>query len=292
MANDDQRPMRSAIDFYERHPISREIILARLQSSRGNLDGLSPEDLYPHDQDHYGGLAVNDRLAAVAGIGPRSGDGVDKGVEVVDFCAGLGGPSRYYAHTLGASRVTGIELTGSRVEGANALTRLVGLDDRVATLQGDVMAVPLGDACCDAVVSQEGFLHVPDKSRALAEAFRILRPGGRVALTDWIAHEPLSDADAKLMWEGMAVTRLYDLDAYQRLLQNAGFAVIHVEDLTAEWAPILQQRLAMFQAMRAETIAAGTPAGYDAFYESYVRFVRLISDARLGGVRLGGRKPG
>ena len=55
--------IRSAIDFYERHPISCEIILAKLEASRGHLDDLKPEELFPHDQDHYGGLAANDALA-------------------------------------------------------------------------------------------------------------------------------------------------------------------------------------------------------------------------------------
>jgi hypothetical protein len=55
--------IRSAIDFYERHQISCEIILAKLTASRGHLDDLTPEELFPHDQDHYGGLAANDALA-------------------------------------------------------------------------------------------------------------------------------------------------------------------------------------------------------------------------------------
>ena len=38
--------------FYNRHPISRDIILAKLQASRGHLDNLRPEELSPHDQDH------------------------------------------------------------------------------------------------------------------------------------------------------------------------------------------------------------------------------------------------
>ncbi len=50
----------SAIDFYERHPISSEIILTKLRVSRGHLDKISPEELFPHDQDHYGGIAAND----------------------------------------------------------------------------------------------------------------------------------------------------------------------------------------------------------------------------------------
>src|ERR1700760_2023918 len=162
-----KQDIRSAIDFYERHPISSEIILAKLKASRGHLDDLRPEELFPHDQDHYGGLAANDALAAHARI--------EDGTRVADFCAGLGGPARYLAHRFRAD-VTGIELTPARVKGAQELTRRVGLQDRVRIFEGNVMQVPLPDASIDVVVSQEALLHVPDKPRALAEAFRILRP--------------------------------------------------------------------------------------------------------------------
>ena len=58
--------------FYDRHPISCEIILAKLRASRGHLDGLRPEDLFPHDQDHYGGVAATDELARGAQVGNGS----------------------------------------------------------------------------------------------------------------------------------------------------------------------------------------------------------------------------
>jgi uncharacterized protein (DUF342 family) len=54
--------------FYNRHPISCEIILTKLRASRGHLDGLRPEELFPHDQDHYGGLAATDELARGAQV--------------------------------------------------------------------------------------------------------------------------------------------------------------------------------------------------------------------------------
>ena len=274
--------IRSAIDFYERHPISCEIILAKLTASRGHLDDLRPEELFPHDQDHYGGLAANDALAARARIG--------NGTRVADFCAGLGGPARYLAHRYGAD-VTGIELTPARVKGAQELTRRVGLQDRVRIIDGNVMQVPLEENSIDVVVSQEALLHVPDKRRALAEAYRILKPGGRIAFTDWIAHRPLSAADRELMWQGMAVTELYTLPAYADLVREAGFVISSVEDLTSDWGAILTQRLAMYRKLREETLAAGTPAGHDAFYESYVRFVDLVNAAHLGGGRFVGEKP-
>jgi ubiquinone/menaquinone biosynthesis C-methylase UbiE len=274
--------IRSAVDFYERHPISCEIILAKLKASRGHLDGLTADQLFPYDQDHYGGLAANDVLAARAGIG--------KDTRVADFCAGLGGPSRYFAHRYGAD-VTGIELTPARVKGAEELTRRVGLQHRVRIIEGNVMHLPLSADSVDVVVSQEALLHVPDKPRALEEAYRVLKPGGRIAFTDWVAHRPLSDADRALMWQGMAVADLYDLPTYAQLVRGAGFVVNAAEDLTAEWSEILVHRLAMYRKLREETQAAGAPAGHDAFFESYVRLVDLVNEAVLGGGRFSGQKP-
>lgn len=274
--------MRSAVDFYERHPISAEIILSKLKASRGHLDDLAPSELFAHDQDHYGGLAANDALAERAGIG--------QGSRVVDFCAGLGGPARYFADRYGAD-VTGVELTPARVRGAEELTRRVGLQDRVRVIGGNVMRVPLPDASFDAVISQEALLHVPDKAKALAEAFRILKPGGRLAFTDWVAHRALSAGDRELMWQGMAVTDLYSFATYVDLIRNAGFVVESAEDLTADWGEILRERLAMYRKLRAEAQMAGAPAGHDAFYESYVRFVDLVNDAALGGGRFTAEKP-
>jgi ubiquinone/menaquinone biosynthesis C-methylase UbiE len=274
--------IHSAIDYYERHPISFEIIVSKLNASRGNLDNVAPEELFPHDQDHYGGLEANDVLAERASIGT--------GLRVVDFCAGLGGPARYLAHRFGAN-VTGIELTPARAKGAEKLTRLVGLQNCVRVIEGNVLQVPIPDASVDVVISQEALLHVPEKERALAEAFRILKPGGRIAFTDWVAHRQLSSTDKELMWQGMAVADLYSLQAYAELIRRVGFTVHSVEDLTVDWGVILKQRLAMYRKLREEAQKASTPAGHDAFYESYVRFVDLVNDAVLGGGRFAGEKP-
>lgn len=263
--------------FYDRHPISCEIILAKLRASRGHLNGLRPDDLFPYDQDHYGGLAATDELARNARI--------TKGSRVADFCAGLGGTVRYLAFKYGAD-VTGIELTPSRVAGAEELTRQVGLQDNARVIEGNVMSVPLDDTTMDAVVSQEAFCHVPDPRQALSEAFRILRDEGRLAFTDWIANEPLSTDDAKLMWDGMAIQPLRSIPEYRHLVESVGFKDIRAVDLTTEWAPILRERLAMYQRLREEARQAGTPMGHDAFHESYVRFVDLIQQHKLGGVRL------
>lgn len=263
--------------FYNRHPISCDIILAKLRASRGHLDGLRPEELFPHDQDHYGGLAATDELARGTQIG--------EGSRVADFCAGLGGTVRYLAHKYGAD-VTGIELTPARVVGAQALTRRVGLDDTARIVEGNVMDVPLPDVSVEAVVSQEAFCHVPDVKRAVAEAFRILKTDGRLAFTDWIANQPLDATDAQLMWDGMAIQPLRSIPEYRNLVENAGFKVVSTQDLTVEWGPILKERLAMYQRLREDARQAGTPMGHDAFHQSYIRFVDLIQERKIGGVRI------
>ena len=270
-----------AVYFYTRHPISAAIILKKLRDQRGHLDGVRPEELFAHDQDHYGGLAANDALAAAARIGT--------GTRVADFCAGLGGPARYLAHRYGAD-VTGIELTPARVEGAAALTRLVGLSGVVRVLAGNVMRVPFADARMDAVISQEAMLHVPEKGRALREAFRILRRGGRLAFTDWTANVPLGRDDADLLWRGMAAQDLQSVAQYRALLEDAGFVVLAVQNLSPEWAVILTERLAMYQRLRLEAEQAGTPQGHDAFHQSYVRFVALVQQGVLGGARFTAEK--
>ncbi|MGD9536991.1 MAG: cyclopropane-fatty-acyl-phospholipid synthase family protein [Alphaproteobacteria bacterium] len=267
---------RHVVDFYSRHPISAEHILAKLAAERGNLDDLRPDELFPHDQDHYGGLAVNDAIAERAGIGQST--------RVADFCAGLGGPARYMAHRYGAE-VTGIELNPSRAEGAEALTRRVGLAGRVRVIEGDVTGTSLPAASFDVVMSQEAFLHIPDKAAAVREAHRLLKDGGRLCFTDWVVHRPLSADEAETMWRGIAAQTLQSVESYRTMLESAGFGVESIDDLTADWGTILAERLAMYRKLREETLARGMPAGDEAFYSAYVRLVELVQSRALGGAR-------
>ena len=267
--------------FYSRHPISRDQILAGVQARRGHLDGLAPEDLFAYDQDHYGGLSVVDALAERARIG--------SGSQVADFCAGLAGPARYLAHKYGAI-VTCIELNPHRAPGAADLTRRVGLAHRVRIVRGDVMRVPLADETMDAVISQEALLHVPDKRVALSEAYRVLKHGGRLAFTDWVEHRRLDAADSASMWRGIAAQSVQSFVGYPQMLREIGFRNVAVEDLTADWGEILEERFAMYRKLREETARLGMPSGNDDFYRSYARLVTLVQERTLGGGRFTAEK--
>ena len=269
--------------FYDRHPISAADVLTRIKEERGSLDRLKPEDVFPFDQDHYGGLAANDELARAAAI--RADD------LVLDLCCGLGGPARYQALSR-RCRVIGLDYNEGRVKGAVDLTRRVNLARRARFLRGDAQALPFQPESFDAVLSQEALLHVPDKAKALAEACRVLKAGGRIAFTDWIAGGGLSDADREIMWKGVAAQSIQTINQYLVLLRDAGFVEVRVVNLSALWVPILRERLAMYRRLREETcIRTGVDshADYVAFYE---RFVGLVEQGALGGARFAGTKPG
>ncbi len=268
--------------FYDRHPISPEQILASVQRQRGHLDDLVPADLWEFDQDHYGGLAVVDVLAHRVHAGP--------GLRVMDLCSGLGGPARYLAHHYGCS-LTCVEINARRAAGSLELTRRVGLTGQVRVLRADAQCLPLAAGCVDAVISQEALLHVPDKTRALAECARVLAPGGRIAFTDWVVLEDLDPADRSLMWEGIAAQTTQTPAGYHRILERAGLVLTAEDDLTGAWGDILAQRLQMFRRLRQEAAVAGNPQGDEAFYVAYVRLVQLVQERRLGGARFCARKP-
>jgi ubiquinone/menaquinone biosynthesis C-methylase UbiE len=264
-------------DFYDRHPINEQQILAAVARRRGGLPGpLTPDDLFDFDQDHYGGVPAVAALAGRARIGPGS--------RVLDLCAGLGGPARFLAARFGC-RVVALELNPGRATGAARLTDLVGLGDRVRVVRGDATRVPLAAASVDACVSQEALLHIGDKAGVLAECRRVLAAGGRLAFTDWIAHPRLDEGDRRRLHDWMAATTLQTPAGYRQLLGHAGFLAIEVEDLTHEWRPILRHRLAMYRALRADTVARFGETWYAEYQQVYGFFVALVERGKLGGGR-------
>lgn len=270
------RSLPPVVDFYSRHPISEGQIVDALQRQGKDLKRLAPEDLYDFDQDHYGGLEAVEALARRAGI--------DASSRVLDVCAGLAGPARFLARRWGA-RVTGIDLNPDRVAGARRLSAAVGLSGLVRMIRGDAQKLPFRARAFTAVVSQEGLLHVPDKAAALAECWRVLLPGGRMAFSDWIATGRLGDGERRRLEEWMAAVTLQTIDGYRSLLARAGFVAIGVEDLSVEWVAVLRRRLEMFKALRGDTVARLGQTRYDEYEQLYAFFVGLVEAGKLGGGR-------
>lgn len=273
---------KNVAEWYANHPISAPHILTKLTNDRGSLEDVTPQDLYPYDQDHYGGLEANARLADRARMNP--------GDSVLDVCAGLCGPARWYAAERDL-QVTGVDISPNRVDGAKELNTLVGLQERVHPVLASAMDLPFDDDHFDAAVSQESFLHIPDKSRALHEVFRVLRPGGRFAFTDWVMHSPLPDDEFEQYRQRFACQSLLSIPEYETQLKQVGFDLVSTDDVTEAWGEILARRLSMYRTLDAEAERAGNPSKGDAFLQMYAKFVSDVQQRQIGGVCLTAEKP-
>lgn len=265
--------------LYNEHPINEQEILSKLEEAGKDLDSLSPEDLSIFDQDHYGGNEATDLLVERLRIGAGS--------HVLDVCSGLGGTSRYLAYRHGCT-VVGVDLHQPRTDSAVALTERVGLSDRVSFVRGDAVNLQFDDGGFDAAISQEAFLHIPDKEALLANCRRVIKPGGRLGFTDWILRGKLSKAVQTNLREVFAAVGLVASDRYLALLESAGFSQVQFEDLSEWWQGILRARLDMFKSLKMETVRRFGVERHNQYISTYTNFVKQIENGKQGGGRFCG----
>lgn len=264
------------VALYEAHPVNAKSILDALLSHEPPQDSFTPADLFPLDQDHYGGAEATEALALRAGM---QADDV-----VLDLCSGLGGPARYVAWRFGCT-VTGIDLTEARVQDARFLTEMVGLAGRVGFQDGDVTSLPFSDGAFTVCLSQESFLHVADKARLLAGCRRVLRPGGRIAFSDWTAMPGLSDEELARLEHAFSAPGIATVAEYDDHLHHARFERVEVDDLSDEWKPIVAARLARLRGLREGLIERLGEKHVLEWEDEYAFMVELVQEGKLGGAR-------
>ncbi|WP_435177068.1 methyltransferase domain-containing protein [Halorussus sp. AFM4] len=173
-------------------------------------------------------------LASFAGVGYhfdladlRAGD------DVLDLGSGSGTDAFVAALRVGdAGSVTGVDMTDPQLATARRLRDEAGLDN-VRFERGYVEDLPFDDATFDAVVSN-GVLNLsPDKRRVFEEAYRVLRSGGRLAVSDIISERrmPESIKNDEDLWAA-CIGGAEQVDRYTRLIEAAGFEVAAVRDNT------------------------------------------------------------
>ena len=179
------------------------------------------------EEIHSGGKATTEILARAIGLKP--------GMHVLDVCSALGAPARHIARDFGV-RVTGLDFTDAYNEEANRRTRAAGLDKSILFVRGNAMDMPFPAETFDVVWSQEAWCHVLDKDKLIAEAFRVLKPGGRLGFTDWIVTGQIADAELKALMEMMAFPNMQSFVGWQEAMKKVGFRVLEARDETEAYA--------------------------------------------------------
>lgn len=209
-----------------------------LKPGQVHLDALAGVEEF-----HIGGRAATEDLAAQMRLAADA--------SVLDIGCGIGGAARYLAHRHGC-RVTGVDVTPEYVAVAQALSEATGLGDRVTFQTGSATALPLEDGGYDAATVLHVGMNVPDKRTMCAEAARVLRPGGMLAVYD-VMRTGEGDLEYPVPWADAAETSFVaDPGVYRACLEEAGFEIVAERERRAF-------ALDFFARMRAKVAEEGPP---------------------------------
>jgi ubiquinone/menaquinone biosynthesis C-methylase UbiE len=169
---------------------------------------------------HPGGTALTERLGALLELSPEH--------VVLDAASGNGTSALFLAQRFGC-QVIGVDLGAENVARATTEAERLELADRVRFQVGDAEQLPIDDSTIDAVVCECAFCTFPDKPKAAREFARVLRPDGRVGLSD-ITRAPGRPGEfADLMAWGACLADARPAASYAEWLADAGLTRVVVE---------------------------------------------------------------
>jgi ubiquinone/menaquinone biosynthesis C-methylase UbiE len=214
---------------------------------------------------HPGGLALTRRLAGAVGLRP--------GDHVLDVASGPGTTALLLAQEHDVM-VVGVDLGEANVERARTAAADAGLADRVTFHVGDAERLPFEDATFDAVVCECAFCTFPDKPTAATELARVLRPGGRLGLTDvTVAPGGLPPQLAGLAGWVACLADARPAEEYAAILARAGLETSATERHDDALHEMVEQVRARVSALR--MVARSGVAGID-----FPRVLELTDEVR------------
>jgi arsenite methyltransferase len=185
-------------------------------------------DLYANDE--LRGLPEGAALASLGCGNPTALADLHPGEVVLDLGSGGGIDVLLSARRVGPTgKAYGLDMTEEMLQLARQNARRAGAGN-VEFLRGEIESIPLPDASVDVIISNCVINLSGDKARVLREAFRVLRPGGRFAVSDVVVRGevPVELRRSMELWVGCVAGALEEKE-FERLLRESGFAEIEIE---------------------------------------------------------------
>lgn len=232
--------------------------------------------------------------------GPEEVDRVVAGIalagkSLLDIGCGAGGIAMHLAQAHDAGHVTGFDVEAPVIETARARAAAKGLSERVSFVLGVPGPLPFADAGFDVVFSKDALLHVPDKDALFAEIFRVLRPGGVFAASNWmIGHdgEPSAEMKAYVAAEGLSFA-MASPERYKAAMRRAGFVEVAHVDRNPWYREVARGELARLKGPLYDRVAAAVGNAYvDKNIHTWEAMQIVLDSGEHRPTHLRGRKPG
>ena len=157
------------------------------------------------------------------------------GKEVLDIGVGLAGPACVLVEELGAARVTGIDVEDPVLSRATSTVQSHGLSDRVVLKLVEPGPLPFDDETFDIVFSKDAILHIPDTGALFRDAYRVLKPGGWLAIGDWYCGDTPFTEEMSAWVERLDIGfAMKPIETDRKRLEAAGFVDVAILDRT-DW---------------------------------------------------------
>src|SRR5947199_8325367 len=192
--------------------------------------GCDPITTNLYDSSQAGQIPEEALLASLGCGNPTALAQLNSGEVVLDLGSGGGIDVLLSARRVGPTgKAYGLDMTDEMLALANENKRKAGVEN-VEFLKGQIESIPLPDNSVDVIISNCVINLSSDKDRVLGEAFRVLKPGGRFAVSDVVTHGdiPPEVRESVLLWVGCLAGALEETE-YRAKLAAAGFTGIDVE---------------------------------------------------------------
>jgi arsenite methyltransferase len=183
-----------------------------------------------YEEGQTAGIPAEALLASLGCGNPTALAELNEGETVLDLGSGGGIDVLLSARRVGPTgKAFGLDMTDEMLALADENKRKAGADN-VEFLKGEIEAIPLPDNSVDVIISNCVINLSADKQRVIDEAFRVLKPGGRFAVSDVVVRgEVPPDVKRNMeLWVGCVAGALEEKE-YARLLERAGFEAIDIE---------------------------------------------------------------